>query len=1013
MSLRLLFVLLFSYSGLLAQAQKEKVAYFQQEVNTTINVTLDDVEHKITGDIKMNYKNNSNQGLDTLFIHLWGNAYKDRTTAFAKQQLRNKSKKFHYSTPEDKGNFDGIAFSINGKSVNYQYYEGNKDIAIIFLPQTLKPGEEMTIETPLNLKIPASFSRLGHVGTSYQMTQWFPKPAVYDKDGWHPMPYLTQGEFYSEFGSYDVSITLPENYVVCATGTLKTDSEYQFLEKKIAETKARAQDTISDISFPESSETMKTIRYTAENCHDFGWFADKRFYVEKGNVSLSNGKDVDTWVFYTDTEKKLWQDALGYVDRSVKFYSDMVGNYPYPQATAVQSALSAGGGMEYPMITVIGAMGNAHALDQVITHEVGHNWFYGILGFNERDHAWLDEGINSYYDHRYDQLYYDEPMSLGLPAFLTKGMEMSGMQLALTAQVKRGHDQAPSLHSADFESTNYFFSCYEKPALAFEFLEQYLGAEKFDRIMHSLYEQWEFKHPGPDDVISHFNRESGEDLSWFFDGFIYSNDEVDYKVRGITKNEDTYQIKVSNKGDIASPFPITAYKDGVAVETKWFKPTEKTRTYDFPVGEYDYIMIDSSYTMLDINRFNNYKKLKGVNLPSIGVLGGLDNMRKKQLFVLPAPLYNRYDGFMLGLNINNYAVPFPRFKASVTTVYGFNSKLLAGTARLQYDHAIKKGKLQRVSYKLTSRQFSLDGFDIDGRSRNYGTITPSIKFHFLHNEGGPWTSIAEVKSTFVNSTARNIGFIQPSPDNSVFSELNYKVFRSSPLNPFRLEASIEHMSYDSYFRTVEESTSHNTVKVDIAVKQSYEYMKDKKISARIYAAAMPISNNLPTTTINETRAGNNANLNLVYNGFSDHAFEDFFLGRHEQTGFFASQVKHKDGGFKLAGIDPSSLGQSDRFAYSINLVSDIPIKKLPNFFKLYFDYGGYMINRQSSSERKMESIYSGGIMLNFIDVVSIHFPLINSDNITAAQGSNYLPKISFTLDLNKMDVVDLYNNFRI
>ncbi|MDA9774588.1 M1 family metallopeptidase, partial [Saprospiraceae bacterium] len=843
--------------------------------------------------------------------------------------------------------------------------------------------------------------------------QWFPKPAVFDKDGWHPMPYLTQGEFYSEFGSYDVTLTLPENYVVCATGTLKTDSEYQFLQEKIEETKERAQDTIRDTTFPESSSKMKTIRYTAENVHDFGWFADKRFYVEKGNVSLSNGANIDTWVFYTDTEKTLWQDALSYVDRSVKFYSDMVGNYPYPQATAVQSALSAGGGMEYPMITVIGAMGNAKALDGVITHEVGHNWFYGILGFNERDHAWLDEGINSYYDHRYTQQYYKESSSMGLPAFLTKGMELSGMQLALAAQTKRGHDQAPSLHSADFESTNYFFSCYEKPALAFEFLEQYLGAERFDKIMHSLYDQWEFKHPGPDDVISHFNKEAGEDLSWFFDGFIYSNDEVDYKVKSIKKSGDLLQIKVVNKGDINAPFPVTAYKDGKAVETKWYEATDKSKVYDFPMGNYDYFMIDSSYTMLDINQFNNYKKTKGVNLPSIGLLGGVDNMKKKQIFVLPAISYNAYDGFMLGLNLNNYAIPFPRFKGSITSMYGFGSKLIAGTARLQYDHAIKKGKLQRISYKLSSRQFSLDQVTDDGQNRNYGTVVPSVKFHFMHDNNSPWTSIAEIKSTFARISGISNILDLTDVDDNVFTEVNYKVFKTHPLTPFQLEASIEHMSYRSFFATDGGDSQQNAVKLDLAVKQSYEFMKGKSFSVRGYVAAMPINSGLSTTLVNETRAGANANINLVANGFSDHSYEDFYFGRNEQEGFFSSQVHMRDGAFKLGGIDPGGIGQSDRFAYAVNIVTDLPIKKLPSFVKLYFDYGGYMINRQSSSERAMEQIYSGGVMLNFVDIVSVHFPLINSSTITQIQGSAYLPKITFTLDLGKADVVDLYNNFRI
>jgi aminopeptidase N len=151
---------------------------------------------------------------------------------------------------------------------------------------------------------------------------------------------------------------------------------------------------------------MKTIQYKAENVHDFAWFADKRFYVQKEDVTLPSGRKVDTYVMFTYYEADLWKEAILYVNRSVEYYSDRIGEYPYPHATAVQSALSAGAGMEYPMITVIGGSGNGKSLDQVITHEVGHNWFYGILASNERQFVWMDEGFNSFYEQAYIKKYY-------------------------------------------------------------------------------------------------------------------------------------------------------------------------------------------------------------------------------------------------------------------------------------------------------------------------------------------------------------------------------------------------------------------------------------------------------------------------------------------------------------------------------------------------------------------------------------------------------------------------------
>lgn len=995
-----------------ASAQKAMKPYFQQTVNTTINVTLDDVDHKLNGTISMDYINQSPDVLDTIFIHLWANAYKDRTTAFAKQQLKNKSTKFHYAEDSKRGNFEGLDFKVGGEAVKHQYYDNNPDIVYLVLPKSLEPKGEVTITTPLNLKIPASFSRLGHVGTSYQMTQWFPKPAVYDRDGWHPMPYLNQGEFYSEFGTYDVSITLPENYVVASTGVLQNESEIRFLEERVEETKARAQDSIRDLSFPESSSKMKTIRYTAENVHDFGWFADKRFYVEKGQVTLSNGKKVDTYVYYTDTEKTMWQDALGYVDRSVKFYSEKVGNYPYPHATAVQSALSAGGGMEYPMITVIGAMGQPQALDGVITHEVGHNWFYGILGFNERDHPWLDEGLNSYYDHRYDQMYYDAPMTMGLPDRIVGKLPTSLMQFVLRAQMKRGQAQAPSLHSAEFDNINYFLSCYEKPAIAFEFLEQYLGAERFDKIMHSLYEEWEFKHPGPDDVIAHFNKESGEDLSWFFDGFIYSSDEVNYKISTIKQEGEEYKIKIKNAGEVNAPFPITAYKKGTAVETKWYDSVESSEVVSFPNGDYDYFVVDSSYTMLDWNMDNNYKKSKGINLPKIGYATGFDRMDKKQLYLLPALGYNVNDGFMAGIHLNNLSLPYPRLKFVANTMYGFNSQKIVGTALLQYDQVVNNGALQRVSYKIGSKQFSL-GQDtgLDNRA-DYGTITPSVAFHLLHGEGSPWTSKVELKNTFVRlSNVNKVLDDDETTTDNIYTKASYDIQRASVLAPFQASFAAEYANYESIL----EDDALQSVRLDLEAKQTYAYMKGKNLSVRVYGAFFPMAADVGATSDNNSYGGVNNNINLIHTADADHAFEDYFFGRDMQGGANASQIGQGFGAFKVAGqgISASYIGQSDRAAYAVNFVSDIPIKKLPSLFKLYFDYGGYLINRETSSERDWETIYSGGIMFNGLDFVNVYFPILESDNIRTGQTGNYFSRVSFTFDLNKLNIIDIYNKYRI
>ena len=169
---------------------------------------MDDENHTLNGSIEMEYFNNSPDELKDIWMHLWANAYKNRNTAFSKQKARTGSTKFYFAEEHQLGNFSELDFRVDDKTIDWEFDPKNPDIARLTLNKPIKSGEKIIISTPFNLKIPASFSRLGHVGQSYQMTQWFPKPAVYDKDGWHPMPYLDMGEFYSEFGSFDVKITL-------------------------------------------------------------------------------------------------------------------------------------------------------------------------------------------------------------------------------------------------------------------------------------------------------------------------------------------------------------------------------------------------------------------------------------------------------------------------------------------------------------------------------------------------------------------------------------------------------------------------------------------------------------------------------------------------------------------------------------------------------------------------------------------------------------------------------------
>jgi Peptidase family M1 domain len=485
--------------------------YWQQQVNHTIDVSLNDKEHTLDAFETIEYINNSPDTLRFIWFHIWPNAYKNDKTSFTDHALENGNTKFYFSDKEQKGYINRLDFKVNNITAGVEDHPQHIDIVKLILPEPLLPGNKVIITTPFHVKLPYNFSRGGHVGESYQATQWYPKPAVYDKNGWHPMPYLDQGEFYSEFGNFEVNITVPKNYVVAATGELQNNDEKEWLKTRASFTwepfvqkQKNAAGQIKTITapFPESTTAVKTIQYKQNNVHDFAWFADKRFVVKQDTLHLVSGRVIDVIAYYTRTDQTAWQNAVQSGKNVVNHYSNLVGEYPYNIVQVVEGPESFGGGMEYPTITVISPMANVKELDIIIAHEIGHNWFYGILATNEREHPWMDEGINSYYDAKYKSAKYGRQPQLERIVFETKAITKT--------------DQPINTTSEKFSEANYGLVAYYKTSEWLRYLESQLGNEVFNKAMQEYYLRWKFKHPQPEDFKKVIEEISGKDLDSVF-----------------------------------------------------------------------------------------------------------------------------------------------------------------------------------------------------------------------------------------------------------------------------------------------------------------------------------------------------------------------------------------------------------------------------------------------------------------------------------------------------------------
>ncbi len=518
-----IFILLLFFYYQLPIAHGQLPAYWQQQVNYKIDVNLNDTAHTLDGFVKMDYYNNSPDTLYFIWIHLWPNAYKNDRTAFTDQMLENGSTDFYFSDENKRGYINQLNFRVNTISAKTEDHPQHQDIIKLILPLPLAPKNNCKIETPFHIKLPYNFSRGGHVDQSYQITQWYPKPAVYDRKGWHPIPYLDQGEFYSEFGNFEVQITLPKNYVVAATGDLQEQKEKDWLKtRKIffrrEEEKTKKKNIKTFPSSVLSARETKTIHYVQNNVHDFAWFADKTFSLKTDTLQLPSGRIITVNVFYYSENEAIWKNSIAFTKQAILTKSKWLGEYPYNAVSVVEDE-KGNGGMEYPTITFLSSGSNEKILDFVINHEVGHNWFYGLLASNERLHPWMDEGMNTYYDKRYAiQQYGTAAIDFinAKSAFIKKRMPDDINQTLLQTLISIKKDQPIETPSEKFSEDNYNMVVYTKAGTWMQLLENEIGTDLYDSCMREYFRRWSFKHPYPEDFKKVIEEISGKNSDAVF-----------------------------------------------------------------------------------------------------------------------------------------------------------------------------------------------------------------------------------------------------------------------------------------------------------------------------------------------------------------------------------------------------------------------------------------------------------------------------------------------------------------
>lgn len=968
--------------------------YFQQRADHLIRASLDDNRHLLHGHITTTYTNNSPDTLDFIYIHLWPNAFSNNQTALANELLEIGDARFYFAPDEQRGYIDSLSFQINNKPAIWGYDGRHVDIAILYPDAPLLPGQTIEWSTPFRLKFPhAGFSRLGHNHQAYHVTQWYPKPAVYDSHGWHPMPYRSFGEFYSEFGNVEVFLTLPENYVVASSGEFMDRRELQWLEELAGITARAGSRNLPDrTEFPESSPRMKTLHLKQENVHDFAWLADKRFYVARSSVNIP-GRDmpVDTWAFFYVNASQ-WLAAPAILNEALLFFSEEIGHYPWPSMSAAMAGNSGGANMEYPAFTIIDAGARGIDLERVLVHEVAHNWFYGILASNERDHPWLDEGFAQFYEQKFFSGKYPDQLLLGdfSRTWLARLLNLDDIpyshnfHLFYLIQARRHLDQPIGLPAAEYSSFNYAAMVYYKAALGLKYLEAYLGEAAFREAVGQYYRQWAFSHPGPRDVREVFENASGRDLSWFFEDLVLTDGKIDYRLKNLRQpkapDQSNWSFAIENRGDLAVPFAVSALVNDSVVKTLWYEGFTGRQQLAFPAGPYNSLKLDPGHVMPLL--FRQQSSIPRERPLRLQPLFSLEDPSVRQLFVAPVLGWNQYNGLMPGAVFYNSFLPQKPTRWLMMPMYGMRSASLAGTAWVEHI-VFPGGIIRELNLGLNLNRYALTGRE-PGWHFNRLQTSLEASFRKPHPRSSLNRSLGLrfvwIQRNHFDHLTRGTGQMK-----YYVNELAYRHSQQRVLYPW--DASFALQQGRGFARVMAQGN------------WLLHYPHSLKgVSLRVFAGSFLLkpAHNSPVDYRFRLSA---------IRGWQDFLLDHIYPGRLEPAGsFWGNQVWEAEGGLKF----PTPIGQTWDWLVAVNLKAGLPLLPL----KLYLDAGTYQGASSAFLGSRTFPWVLGIQVVPFRNVLEVNFPIVVSSDMGQVAGhtmDKYLQRVTFTLNLQQLNPFRLVN----
>ncbi len=596
--------------------------YWQNRADYDLACTLDTLNHSVTGTVEINYTNNSPDELRFLWLQLDQNIYKAKSRGSA--TTTQTGGRWANAQFTEGSVIKSVTVEMNYRKYTPKFIESDTRMQV-WLNEPVKPsGNKVKLRIEYSFSVPEyGTDRMGRLKTEngwiYEVAQWFPRMAVYDDiQGWNTLPYIGAGEFYLEYGNINYSITAPSNLVIVGSGGLQNEKEVLTPVQQSRLEAARKSDktvmlrTAAEVKDKTSRPSGRNLtwKFSIQNTRDVAWAASRAFVWDAARINLQSGKKALAMSAYPveSIKKDGWQRSTEMVKASIEHYSSKWFEYPYDAAVNVAGIV---GGMEYPGIVFCGYTASGGDLWGVTDHEFGHIWFPMIVGSNERKYAWMDEGFNTFIN------------GLSTKEF-NKG-EFAEFSFFPPEQMiaMSFYDKMDPLGTTPdvIQQSNLGVAAYLKPALMLNTLrEVVLGPDRFDAAFKEYIRRWAYKHPTPWDFFHTMENVSGEDLSWFWRGWIFHNWKLDQSVKEVKYRDNdaskgalvsienheglvmpvTVVVKESNGKQHSLDLPVEVWQRGAS--WTFSVPTSSTVTE---------VILDPEKKLPDVNRKNNALQTKG------------------------------------------------------------------------------------------------------------------------------------------------------------------------------------------------------------------------------------------------------------------------------------------------------------------------------------------------------------------------------------------------------------------